>query len=91
MADIHINGKNEGDGIRLSFSRAAVVVIFLVAGGAAFGSLKSEQGETRRVVAAQSQAIDRLSDRVEQLTTAVEVLKVAPPRTDSQGRILKGG
>lgn len=89
MADIVLNGKNEGDGVRMSFGRAAAIVIFLVGGGIGLGRIEGRMKAQDERIANQTFAIQQLTLRVGELTTAVEVLKVAPPSTDARGRIQK--
>lgn len=86
MADVIING--DAGGLRLSWPRVVTVVMFLLVFGVAVGKILANQ-ETQKDETRQLRAEVRvLTDRVADLTVAVEVLKV-PPRIDSKNRILK--
>lgn len=89
MADIVLNGKGDGDGVRMSWGRAAMIVAFLVGVGMFTGRMEGRMNRQDERIAEQTAAINALTRQVGDLTTAVEVLKVSPPRTDARGRILK--
>ena len=89
LSDIVLNGKNDGDGVRMSWVRAAAIVAFLVGFGVFTGRMEGRMTRQDERIAEQTAAINALTRQVAELTTAVEVLKVAPPRVDSEGRILR--
>lgn len=89
MSDIVLNGKGDGDGVRMSWSKAAAIVLFLIGLGVMVGDNKASNRRQDEAIAQLTSLVAAQNEKIDRLTTAVEVLKVAPPRTDSRGRILK--
>ncbi len=91
MGDINLNGNS--DGVRMTWPRAASLVVVLLLAGGMWArvefrmDLLEKQRADERV--ATDKRIDKLTDAVEDLAR-MEYRGTAPlPRIDSQGRILK--
>lgn len=87
MADINLNGNN--DGVRMTWPRAAVLAIALIAAGGTWASVKlqlTSVQESQRETRAEVQA---LRSEVRELRDAYLLSTAPPPRIDAKGRILK--
>ncbi len=87
MPDINLNGS--GDGVRMTWPRAAVLAISLLVAGGTWAGIGFQIRDLQLAQAKTDEKINKLTGAVEDLTRASLLSAPPPPRVDSQGRILK--
>lgn len=87
MADINLNGQN--DGVRMTWPRAAVLAIALIAAGGTWASVKMQLTQVQASQKETREEVQALRSEVRELRDAYLLAAPEPPRIDRRGRILK--
>lgn len=87
MADINLNGNT--DGVRMTWPRAAVLAIALIAAGGTWASVRMQLTSVEESQSETREEVKALRAEVRELRDAYLLSAPQPPRIDNKGRILK--
>lgn len=87
MGDINLNG--DSDGVRMTWPRAAILAIALIAAGGTWASVKLQLTAVQESQRQTREEVQALRTEVRELRDAYLLSAPQPPRIDKQGRLLK--
>lgn len=88
--DLNLNG---GDGVRMTWPRAASIAVVLIGLGACLARFESRMNEQQRQIDMLTRAVDKSNVTAAELSATVTELRIFlahdPPSIDAKGRIKK--